>query len=86
MAAAAHMATTCRIAPRAARFGDASAKKQSSPSSSSLSSSSALRRGGARAMVRASQATPAATAVTPLTEKDLIDYLRSGCKPKSAWR
>ena len=75
MATAAHMATTARvIAPRpAARFG--ADKKHG-----------VVRRGGARTTTVARASPSAATAVTPLTEKDLVDYLRSGCKPKSAWR
>jgi hypothetical protein len=47
------------------------------------------RHGGACASsAGASDPTAASTAVAaaPLTEKDLVDYLRSGCKPKTAWR
>ena len=47
------------------------------------------RRGGAArrpCSVRAAAAPAETSAATKLTEKDLVDYIRSGCKPKSAWR
>lgn len=42
---------------------------------------------GDRVIVAASPPTEDAVVITePLTKKDLVDYLASGCKPKEKWR
>ena len=75
-------ASTSRLS-HTARIG--SSRHTDAPLRSFRSSGVAARHGRRATRVVAAVAEPG-TVAAPLTKEDLVDYLRSGCKPKEQWR
>ena len=75
-------ASTSRLS-HTARIG--SSRRADAPLRSFRSSGVAARHGCRATRVVAAVAEPG-TVAAPLTKEDLVDYLRSGCKPKEQWR
>jgi hypothetical protein len=75
-------ASTSRLS-HTARIG--SSRHADAPLRSFRSSGVAARHGRRATRVVAAVAEPG-TVAAPLTKEDLVDYLRSGCKPKEQWR
>jgi len=75
-------ASTSRLS-HTARIG--SSRRADAPLRSFRSSGVAARHGRRATRVVAAVAEPG-TVAAPLTKEDLVDYLRSGCKPKEQWR
>jgi hypothetical protein len=75
-------ASTSRLS-HTARIG--SSRRNDAPLRSFRSSGVAARHGRRATRVVAAVAEPG-TVAAPLTKEDLVDYLRSGCKPKEQWR
>jgi hypothetical protein len=72
-------ASTSRLA-HSARIG--SSRRDDAP----LRNSGVAARHRRRATRVVAAVTEPGTVAAPLTKEDLVDYLRSGCKPKEQWR
>ena len=83
--AAVHAMTAAAACAARAPAG-ARARAVPSSTSSGRASAPARRAAASRGPVRTAAAAEPATATKPLTKQDLVDYIRSGCKPKADWR